>query len=218
MDLRKYGTVALTVIALVAVMVGVRSCVLVDAWEQDVELAQDSADAALARADSVADHAIAMIDEAIVLEKRAADLVAYADSVAELARNQAVTPESIIEIREATPLDLAGHPAIVSRDILIDSFVLENGRWKEANSALRESNSDLRSANSVLHASADSLVLALHLATAAATVLDTVLDDRPGAEKWWMPEVGIGPSLGIATTGQPYAGIGLNLSWEIPIG
>jgi len=218
MDLRKYGTVALTVIALVAVMVGVRSCVVYDAWEERVEAVQDSAHTALARADSVERHAIAMMDEAILLEQRAANLAAEADSIVEIIVEHTVTAEEIRVVRESTPLDLVSHPAILSRDLIIDSYVEENARWQDAYGTLKEANVNLQNANTVLVASADSLVLALHLATAAAAALDDVLDDRPGAEKWWMPEVGVGPSIGIATDGLPYAGIGLNLSWEIPIG
>jgi len=218
MDPRKYGAVALTIIALVAVMVGVRSCVVYDAWEERVEAVQDSAHTALARADSVERHAIAMMDEAILLEQRAANLAAEADSIVEIIVEHTVTAEEIRVVRESTPLDLVSHPAILSRDLIIDSYVEENARWQDAYGTLKEANADLRSANTVLVASADSLVLALHLATAAAAALDDVLDDRPGAEKWWMPEVGVGPSIGIATDGLPYAGIGLNLSWEIPIG
>jgi hypothetical protein len=60
------------------------------------------------------------------------------------------------------------------------------------------------------------LMLAYRLATEASDSLSAVLKDRPRLPPLWMPKVSGGVFAGVCTTG-PCAGVGIGLTWDVPL-
>lgn len=85
---------------------------------------------------------------------------------------------------------------------VIEDLVAENGRLREAY--------DLqRSAAERLQVSYDRLLV-------ANDSLNAVLDDRPLPAPRWLPSLQVGPQVGVGTGGA-YVGVGISISWEVPI-
>jgi len=126
-----------------------------------------------------------------------------ADSLAEMAESRAPEiRERIVRVREETPDSMENHPAVTARDAIIEDLTVESTRWREAFAAEREASASLR--------------VALDAAIERGDSLLAVVEDRPGQRPWYIPRLGLGPSVGVGQTGT-YSGIGVNLSWEIKL-
>ena len=128
-------------------------------------------------------------------------------------REQAAAHESITDsiVAVAEPLE---QPLALQIDRVLPSLppetrtlVLElqdqSARWQAAFRAERSRSQALLAAEATVRAAADSLQAAL--------------DARPGERPWWIPREGVGPYVGICTSGLPCAGVGATLSWEIKL-
>lgn len=160
------------------------------AWEARIEVAEEFAQAQKARADSLA----ALAEQRLV----------QADSIAVETEAQAPeVRERIVTVRDSTPADLRSHPAVVVRDSIIDALQVESESWQTAYHLARNAAAELQDA--------------LQSSQAAADSLSAVLEARPSGKPWYMPELGVGPSVGVAPGGTVYSGVGVNLSWRIPL-
>lgn len=189
MDLKQSLLVGVAVSA-VAVTVGRCYDSRLSEWEARVERVEHQVQRETARADS--------------LKNVAKERVARADSLASLLRTRAPKiRERIVRVREETPDSLAEHPAIVKRDSIIEGLREESDGWRRAFEEQARARIALEDALRTTEASRDSL--------------SAVLSDRPSEKPWWVPEVVVGPSAGITTTGQPYAGAGVTLGWKVKL-
>ena len=158
-------------------------------------------------------------------EQRIASVEAFADAQQEVAREAeelATTYENradslavalgntapeirdrIVMVRDSTPEDLRGHPAIVERDSIIGELLVESAGWKSAFESQRQATAQLR--------------VALKATRAARDSLRTVLDARPGQRPWWIPRLGVGVAAGFDATGRPNTIVGATLSWEVSL-
>jgi len=135
--------------------------------------------------------------------KRADNAEAEIEILVESVRDkQPIIRERIDSVRVETPLELAGHPAIVKRDEIIADLIVESADWEEAYEREVEVANLLRVANAFALARGDSLV--------------RVLEDRPKKHPWYIPRLGVGPYAGIDMNGKPSVGpIAVHLAWEI---
>lgn len=160
----------------------------IDAYERRVARVQEQKRQAEARVDS-------LVAEAARAENRA-------DSAVSIIEQEAPEIQTRIDtVRAQTPEELEDHPAIVERDSIIDDLTEQRDDALAAYYDQLDATAKLRAALSVSEASGDSL--------------SAVLSDRPGDKPWWVPQLGIGPFVGVCATGTPCSGIGATLSWEI---
>lgn len=162
----------------------------IEQWEQRVETLQRSHEATRARALDLLEAERARADSAEARAER-------------LRVQEPITRERIDSVRVHTPIELRDHPAVAQRDSIIDSLIVQRDQWK----ALYEKES----------AANERLRRALGNAIADADSLSAVLDDRPGKRPWFIPRLGLGPGAGIDFDGEPYAGVGVNISWSISL-
>lgn len=130
-------------------------------------------------------------------EARAAAAQRVADELATRTRDR------VVEVRRVE-VPVEAEPFVAPRDSLIDELIVEADTLRAANSALREANSQLR--------------LALGRTESVAAAYREVIEDVPGAEPWWKPQLGAGVFLGLCTGNEVCAGTGLTLTWRIPWG
>lgn len=178
--------------ALVAALVVADRCHQADRaeWERD-----------RARVQEQARHSVASIAEAL---REAHERGARADSIVRvIERRDTVLQARIDTVRAETPDSLADHPAIVRRDEIIDSLVVQTDRWRDAFEEER----------------AAKLRLMAELDSARVTIdsLGRVLEDAPGDRPWYLPKLGVGPFAGLCTDSRPCAGVGANVSWDVSL-
>lgn len=187
----KIRDIALLAAGVVVVLLVVDRCGRTDRveWEQRVAQAQSAHEKTAQR-----------LTSALVRERRRADSV-EARARALTARDAEI--DTLIQrVRVNTPSELDTVPAVVDRDTIIDRLVRSRDRWKR----MYENE----------HAANRRLQRHLQEALADSDSLSAVLDDRPGPEPWWLPEVGVGPFAGWCARG-PCAGAGITVSWEISL-
>jgi len=130
-------------------------------------------------------------------EARAAAAEEVADELGQRIR------ERVGEIREVEVPAIAA-PFVQPRDEIIDDLIIENSALRQANAALRESTVILRTA--------------LTASQVSVAALKGVIEDVPGADDWWEPELGAGVFVGLCTGNEVCAGAGLTLTWRVPWG
>lgn len=160
-------------------------------YERRVAVVQGEVDSLVSVADSLANHSSALEHEADSL-------------AAEVDRRSASVRERIVYVRDSLPP--APEPCdqyIEPRDEAIDSLSaiahdvqLALDRQKEASAVLRAAYENSRT---------------------AVDSLSDVLDARPRLPPLWIPKVSGGVFVGVCTNGQPCAGVGVGLTWEVPI-
>lgn len=159
-------------------------------WEQRIASVEAFADAQEAKANEAEALATTYMDRA--------------DSLAVAIENTApIIRDRIVTMRDSTPMDLRGHPAIVGRDSIIDELLVESAGWKSAFVSQRQATVQLR--------------VALDATRVARDSLRTVLDARPGQRPWWIPRLGVGVAAGIDGTLAPRTIVGMTLSWELSL-
>lgn len=159
------------------------------AWEARVEGALDSARVERARADS----ALSFADS---VQSHADSIVAAVDARAPEIR------ERVRIVRETVPVPDTCRPVVAQRDSLIDELTEQNDQLRIAYTEQRSAAEILRASNLGLVATVDSLM--------------AVLEDRPQSRRW-LPEIRIGPQVGVGIDGKFHAGVGLNIGWKIPV-
>lgn len=156
-----------------------------DEWNARVERVQAEARANLALADSAT--------------ARADELQGLSDSLAFLAEQRDTVIIRMIEELPAPPADC--EPYTAPRDSVIHELGLRADDLLAAFEIERTASDQLRIAEARSHAAADSLA--------------AVLSDRPLPKPGWIPEIGLGATAGICTTGQPCVAVGVTLSWKV---
>ena len=185
----KIRDIALLAAGIIVVLLVVDRCGRTDRaeWEQRVAKAQSAHETTARR-----------LTRVLRRERHRADSVKAVASA--LAAQDASTDTLIRTVRAETPPELNTEPAVVQRDSIIDRLVRSRDRWKGLYEQERDANSRLRRQ--------------LRSALADSDSLSSVLEDRPGPEPWWLPEVGVGPFAGWCQNG-PCAGAGITVSWEV---
>lgn len=156
-------------------------------WESRAALALHDAKREVARADSLA--------------RWAGDLSLRSDSMeraARAARSEIRT--RVVEVRSA-PVPAAAIPYTAPRDSIIDQQeIVLQGAFSALDTA-RAARAAQVEAFGQLRVTTDSLrvVLAAH----------------PRARSRWIPEVTVGPFIGVCTSSRPCAGAGVSLSWRV---
>lgn len=157
-------------------------------WELRAETALAVAEVQRERADSLSAEAEAHRARADSLTALAGD--SYRNAIYRLPA-----------ISEATPPELALHPAVTLRDTVIVELRIAAEGYREALEEAGEAYEALEAAYGLLEASTDSL--------------RAVLRDRPGGRHWALPHVGLGPFAGICSDGSFCKGLGLTVTWEV---
>lgn len=154
------------------------------------------ADAAVAAASQEAARADRAITRADSLEQEADRLERVADSLGQRTR------ERVVEVREVEVPGYAA-PYVAPRDSIIDDLIVENDTLRRANDTLREEVGVLQ--------------VALGRVTASNASLREVLEDRPRPTPWWLPSTGLGVFAGACSDGRMCSGLGITVSWRIPL-
>lgn len=162
----------------------------IEQWEQRVETLQRAHEATRTRALDLLEAERARADSAEARAQR-------------LRVQEPIIRERIDSVRVHTPVELQDEPAIVQRDSIIDGLIRQRDQWKALYEEEHTANKRLRRA--------------LDNAVADADSLSAVLDDRPGDRPWFIPRLGLGPGAGITFDGDPYAGVGVHISWSISL-
>lgn len=178
---------AVAAVALVAAVAYASSVYLrkQDEWNQRVAAETARAEAALAIGDSLRD--------------RATELEGLATSLAFEAEKRDTVIVRMVEELPAPPADC--EPFTAPRDSVIVELGLQVDDYREAFFNQKTATDQLRRAEALARASADSLL--------------AVLDDRPLPRHPLIPEIGVGATAGVCTTGQPCVAVGLTLSWKV---
>jgi hypothetical protein len=154
-----------------------------------------------ARVDREVDRAVISLAETAIAVLRSDSLEAVADSLAlEAGRRDTVIQKMIVELPAPPP---ECEPFTLPRDIVIKNLGKQNRLVSTAFLRQREAAAQLRIAEAGARRSADSLL--------------AVLGDRPRPISPLIPQVGLGATAGICTTGQPCVAIGLTLSWKVKL-
>lgn len=156
-----------------------------DEWNARVERVEAIARAELARADSA--------------EARATELQGLSDSLALLAEQRDTVIVRMIEELPAPPADC--EPFTAPRDSVIVELGLRADDLLAAFNTERSAANQLRIAEARSRAAADSAL--------------AVLADRPLPKPGWIPEIGLGATAGVCTTGQPCVAVGVTMSWKL---
>lgn len=135
----------------------------------------------------------------VVLEDEAEDLRSQAaDEAGEAAAREPVIRERIERLPPAVT------PGEIERDEIIEEVVVNRDKYKLAYELSKMANNKLK--------------LAVGVALARGDSLESVLEDRPGKKSWLIPELGVGPFVGICAGGNPCAGpIALTLTWKLSL-
>lgn len=139
--------------------------------------------------------------EAAKAEQRADSAAAVADSLARSADERgAQRARRVAEVRGVEAPDTC-LPFVAPRDTIIDQLVVEVGEWRGAFEAERLASTELRRAVTALEVGNDSLL--------------SVIQTRPSARPWWIPELGAGPGVFVTPAGEVRVGAGIHLSWRL---
>jgi len=130
---------------------------------------------------------------------KAATLQIVADSLRIEAESQDTVIVTQIRNLPAPPPDCV--PFTAPRDTVILTLKRQQMTTIAALRMQREANALLRIAEASAHSAADSLA--------------AVLDDRPKPVSPLIPKVGVGPTFGICSTGEPCFAVGVQLTWEV---
>jgi hypothetical protein len=111
-----------------------------------------------------------------------------------------VVRERVVEVREVEVPAIA-QPFVAQRDSVIDDLLVALDEKDEVIAEYVSVVEFLQRESASFELRGDSL--------------EAVLEDRPGPKKWWMPEAGVGPFVGMCQGGGICSGVGLTLSWRI---
>jgi hypothetical protein len=156
-----------------------------DEWESRVRVVEAQAEANLAVADSA--------------KARATELEGLATSLAFKAEQRDTVIIRMVEELPAPPEDC--EPFTAPRDSVIAQQEERYADVSAAFDAQREATASLRVAEARARAAADSAL--------------AVLSDRPLPRSPLIPEIGLGVTAGICTTGQPCVAVGVQLNWKV---
>lgn len=210
-QIKTIGLVVLSVVALMGIVGSVRGFLAARDWENEVKIAQADAAVSLERSRFLEATAAGLDAQVAALRSQAESARGEADALAgRLAARNTQFEDRISDLPAGEPSE-----ALVARDELIVDLHAANREWEIAYTGLSEAYAVQGVALETSQARGDSLVAALHAATAAADTLNATLDDRPGNSPWWKPVITIGPSVGIGGDGSGYAGVGVTLGWRV---
>lgn len=111
-----------------------------------------------------------------------------------------VVRERVVEVREVEVPAIA-HPFVAPRDSIIDELLVAVDEKDEAIAEYISVAEFLRQESGMFEMRGDSL--------------EAVLMERPGPRKWWIPQVGVGPFVGMCQGGGICSGVGVTLSWRL---
>lgn len=158
------------------------------------------------RADAWENRAVSAIAVSKTLRARVVDLQSEARelrSQAGVQAEEATIREPVIRERIES-LPPAETPGEHERDEIIVELEENRDKFKLAYELSEQANGRLQ--------------MALDTALVRGDSLHAVLEDRPGKKPWYIPELGIGPFVGLCAGGTPCAGpIALNLTWKIEL-
>ena len=138
--------------------------------------------------------------QAAVFEKLAGEAEARAEAVNTQATERVrVVRERVVEIREVEVPSIA-QPFVAVRDSIINELLVVVDEKDEVIAEYVSVVDFLRKQSRKFEIRGDSL--------------EAVLIDRPGPRKWWMPQLGAGPFVGMCQGGT-CSGVGLTLSWSL---
>lgn len=217
-NLKHLAVAVLAIVVTMAVVSSTRYYFASVAWEA-------RADSVQAIVDADAERILQLEAAAHQARLEAATAAAEASTLRELTRAQAGALSALRPVLEGradslrivTPEEIASHPSVVGRDLLIRELGDTNLRWEVAYGDLGKAFDKMEASFFTAEARGDSLALALGIANASIKAYTDLLEGRPGNRPWWKPHVGVGPSVGIQPDGDPYAGFGVHLGWSLPL-
>ena len=133
-----------------------------------------------------------------------------AEAEAERLRSQAASTAEGAEAREPIIREriVALPPPVTARDTAADEIIVE----------LEENRDEFKLAYQLEVEAHNETIKALRLEQARGDSLYILLDDRPTKKPWWIPELVVGPSVGICIPdSRPCAGVSATLGWKIRI-
>jgi outer membrane murein-binding lipoprotein Lpp len=128
---------------------------------------------------------------------------------AERLRSQAVATAEAAEAREPIIREriVALPPPVTARDTAADEIIEE----------LEENRDDFKLAYQLEVKAHNETIKALRLEELRGDSLYSLLVVRPSKKPWYLPELVVGPSVGVCTDSRPCAGVMVTLGWKIKL-
>jgi len=157
------------------------------------------------------------------LDRRFREWNERVEAVQEFSRAETARADSLAAIALEMRLradSLASLPSVVDT-IHVDSIIAAAPDTCAPVVAIVEAlvieNQNLRDAYDLQRSAADKLQLSYDALLVVNDSLMTVLDDRPIPPPEWIPSFRVGPFAGVCSSGTMCVGVGVSISWKVPI-